>query len=162
MLVAGHKARQGGLHLECAQAGPESVVIVGRRHSEDGQHRGADELLQRPTEMDDRVAENGQRTIDARSDFFRVQLVHQTGVAHEIGEQGGHDPPIANLQTVRQRVETAAALMAIASAGNRRSRAVGTGHRDLFGTSEWYAPLKAREAAVTRRSGPAARVRPGR
>ena len=102
LLVSARVACQRGLHLERAQATSQRVVVVSSRHAEDGEHRVAYELLERPAEIDDRLAEYGQRTVDARPHFLGIKLVDETRVSDEIGKQGGHDPAIADLQAVRQ------------------------------------------------------------
>ena len=155
LIPAGRVPRQGGLHLESAQAGSQRVVVMRPGHAEDRQHGVADELLERTPEVDDRLAEGHQGAVDAGPDLFRIQLVDEARVADEVGEERRDYPPIARLQTLGERVETSAALVAEAGAGGSGRSAVGTGHRDLPGATEWYATV---EPARSRKSTPGAQV----
>ena len=107
---------------------------MGDRHTEDRQHGVPDELLEQAAEMDDRLGQRGQRPVDARPYLLGIELIDETGVADEVGEQGGDDPPIANLEALGERADRAATDMAEAGARSRRGGAVGAEHRDLYGT----------------------------
>ena len=140
---------QGGLHLEGAQAGPQGIVVVSNRSAEDRQHGVADELLERTAEVDDGLAQEPQRAVDARPDLLRVELVDEAGVADQIGEER------ASRRAGRRALSPSAsvprlpaALVAEAGAWGGRRTTIGTGHRDLPGTPECYAGPVLRTAAV--------------
>ncbi len=135
-IVAGHVSGQGRLHLQGAQAGSERVVVVGDRYAEDRQHRIAGELLDRAAEMDDGMGKVRQSAVDSGADLLGIEFVDQARVTHDVGEQGCHDPAIADLQPIRNLIQPPAALVAEPGAWNRRSTTVGAEHRDLYGTPE--------------------------
>ncbi len=67
------------------------------RPAEDREDGIADELLARPVETLDRIGHPAKRGPDACPDLFRIVLGDHPDVVHEVGEQGGHDPPVASL-----------------------------------------------------------------
>jgi hypothetical protein len=93
------EARQGRLHFEGAQARPQGVVVMSFRSAEDGQNRVPDELLERPAIFDDGLAENRQCAVDSGPNLLRIELVDESRVSDKIGEEGGHDSPVADFET---------------------------------------------------------------
>ena len=120
------------LHFQGAEARTQSVVVVGDRHAEDGQHRVPDELLERPAESDDGFRHDLERAVDSGADFFGVQLVDQPRVADQIRKQRRDDAAVARLQAVERAVEPGAAEMAETRTGAGGRGTFGAEHRDLL------------------------------
>ena len=83
------------------------------------------------------MSHHAERTVDPGPDLFRIKLVDETRVPDEVGEESRYYAAVTDLQTVGERLETVATVVAVQGAGGERRLAIGTEHRDLNGTPEF-------------------------
>ena len=104
-----------------AVGGPQGVVVVALGPAEHREHRVADELLAGPVERLDRRDHRPERRVDLPPDVLGIVLGDEPDVVDEIGEEGGHDPPITRFDVLARprrpvgpvgRVQWRAALVA--------------------------------------------------
>ena len=67
------------------------IVLVRNRRSEEGHHRIADELLDRPAVALELGAQAGVIRLEHRADILGVHLLGSAREADEVGEENGHD-----------------------------------------------------------------------
>ena len=98
---------------------------------EDREDRIADELLDHPAVALHRGGHARERLVDTNDHVLGVELTHEARVVDDVGEEGGHDPPIARPRRGGLRLaggEHRPALVAEASRPTVRRAAVGTAH----------------------------------
>jgi hypothetical protein len=88
--VLGHHLQ----HREAGAHGPLRIVLVGDRRPEDAHHVVADELVDRPAEALDLLAEASQGAIDEGGDRLRIHPLGGGRVAGEVGEEHGRQPAL--------------------------------------------------------------------
>ena len=67
------------------------IVLVRRRHAEDGDHGVADELLDRAPVVLDDIARHSVVTAQQGVDVLRVGVLAERRRSDQVAEQGGHD-----------------------------------------------------------------------
>ena len=75
----------------------QRIVVVSDGPAEDGEDGIADELLTCSVEGLDRLAHRRKGKIDPRPNVLEIVLRDETDIIDEVGEQGGDDPTIADL-----------------------------------------------------------------
>ena len=88
-IEAGHPP----LHCQRRPQRPFRVILVRRRHPEDGHHRIPDEFLHRPSVPGDLFAHRRKEAGDQRAHRLRVQLPGHAGGTCEVGKQHGDHAP---------------------------------------------------------------------
>ena len=99
-----------------AVGGPQGVVVVALGPAEHREHRVADELLAGPVERLDRLDHRPERRVDLPPDVLGIVLGDEPDVVDEIGEEGGHDPPITRSTSSPGRVARSAPPVASSGA----------------------------------------------
>ena len=172
MGVADRRPAKRFLHLHGAETRTQGVVVVPDGDTEDGEHGIPDELLERSSVADHGFCHDFERVVDSRANLFRVQLVDQTGVAHQVREECCDHAAVARLQMVKRGDELRAADMAETRTGaggrgtfraeHRASFGIGGGDGTPCGVPAKPVPASTPRTAgrIRRSSRPAVRVPP--
>src|SRR3990172_5006925 len=136
--------RERVAHLGGRAHGAEGVVLVDRRHAEDGHHRIADEFLDRAAVALQDLLHRGERAAEDPAHRFRVEMLPDGGGAGDVAEEDRDGlADLARLPGVGRGAQRRAAAAAEAEAFRvRATTGRARGHAGEF--RAYAAPLSCR------------------